>query len=91
MINFVCQGGRYYYLEHVMDYEGTKRHRLQKWLTKSGFWPWMFDGCRLDVEFDILVAKAGFSDVDQKRFFINANGSRFLKAIQPHVVGVAVK
>ncbi|CAG7728565.1 unnamed protein product [Allacma fusca] len=91
ILRVLVKGGRYYYLEHVMDHPDTKRYRQQKWLTKLGIWPWIFDGCHLDREFDVQVAKAGFSEVDQKRFFINTAGSRILDIIQPHIVGVAVK
>ena len=41
-------GGKFFYLEHILDDENSQLRLVQQILTTIGFWQWAFAGCCLD-------------------------------------------
>lgn len=89
------QGGRYYFMEHLLDEYVPHRTQLQKALTWSRIWPWLCDGCKfLPIRSEISLC--GFSTVDYREFMLdnsNLKGKVKLLAtlMAPHIVGIAKK
>ncbi|XP_035707350.1 methyltransferase-like protein 7A isoform X2 [Folsomia candida] len=88
-------GGRYYFMEHLLDEYVPHRTQLQKALTWSRIWPWLCDGCKfLPIRSEISLC--GFSTVDYREFMLdnsNLKGKVKLLAtlMAPHIVGIAKK
>ncbi len=76
-------GGRYIYLEHVSDIQGTWVHRLQKGL--HFVWHRLFEGCHLSRATHLTIQQAGFRRVEMDCFRIKASWLPF----SPHIVGIA--
>lgn len=77
-------GGRYIYLEHVLDHSGTTLRRYQEKL--DTLWSWLFDGCHLTRPTHQAIQEAGFSQVHMDCFYMK---SRWLP-FSPHIFGSAV-
>lgn len=90
-------GGKMYYIEHIISQEGSMLRTLQNLLMLGGFWTFMVDGCCVDRATDQVVAKAGFSNVVQKKYDLpfESSDSMIFKVpayvIASHVMGVATK
>ena len=41
-------GGKFFYMEHIVDDENSHLRLVQQVLTTVGFWQWGFAGCCLD-------------------------------------------
>lgn len=76
-------GGRYIFLEHVADVNGTRLRGAQEYLRRA--WSWVFDGCHLNRETNAVINRAGFANVDMDCFSM-----RRLLPFAPHIFGVAV-
>ena len=58
-------GGVFYFAEHVRaPAESPKRRKFHDFVSESGIWPTLFDGCRLNREIQREVDRAGFSRVE---------------------------
>lgn len=91
----ILQGGRYYFYEHLMDEYISTRRKIQRFLTWTNIWPWIFDGCKFQP-LRAEISLSGFSKVDYNEFeldYSNLKGkSKMLIALMaPHIVGVARK
>lgn len=90
-------GGKFFYLEHIIGGDGSYTKALQKLLMTGGFWSFMADGCCLDRDTDRQVLTAGFDKVDQKKFELPIPSGApitfkmFGPILRPHVMGVATK
>jgi len=90
-------GGKFFYMEHIVDdMDGTVRI-AQQIFTKCGFWEFCFDGCCIDRPTAENVEEAGFSKVEQKKYDLPLSDlmSPLFKIvrifIKRHVMGVATK
>ncbi len=77
-------GGRYIYLEHVADIQGTWGHRVQKGLHFA--WHRLFEGCHLSRATHRMIQQAGFHRVEMDCFRIRSSWLPF----SPHIVGIAI-
>ena len=90
-------GGKFFYMEHIIADEGYLRV-IQSLLMLGGFWPFMLDGCNTDRATDKVIPNAGFSNLDQKKFYLPVPEDQGIKSylsllniVRPHVMGVATK
>jgi len=86
-------GGRYYFLEHCLDENITRRRTIQKFLNWCHIWPWILDGCKF-IPIRTEISLAGFSQIDYREFeldFSNLTGKlkHISKLMAPHIVGIA--
>jgi len=58
-------GGKLFFLEHVKEFDDDQgfRKMWQEVLTKTGIWPFFFDGCELNRKSYDAINNAGFSEV----------------------------
>ncbi|XP_076673605.1 thiol S-methyltransferase TMT1A-like [Andrena cerasifolii] len=86
-------GGRYLFIEHVPESEGTFVRWLQKVLSQTGIWPSFFGGCHLDVDPIVHIKNAGFDRVTWDTFTLEGYVSQsfHLTLSRRHVLGVAVR
>lgn len=80
-------------MEHIKDFDSEKhgkRQKIQEFLTVSGIWPFLFDGCCLNRDMFPAIQAAGFSKVDGERFYAPVDHIIF-QLIKPHLKGVAEK
>lgn len=77
--------GRYIFLEHVAAMPRTRLRSLQERLQRV--WRRLADGCRLNRESHLVIAGAGFAEVNMDCFTLR---SRWLP-FAPHIFGEAVK
>ncbi|KAK3895893.1 hypothetical protein Pcinc_000501 [Petrolisthes cinctipes] len=93
ILRVLVPGGKYYFLEHIREFE-PKTHRcrrmLQDFLSSTGIWPFLFDGCYLDRDMLPAIQEAGFSKVEARKFHAPLN-NLLLKLIIPHLKGVGQK
>lgn len=93
ILRVLVPGGKFYFLEHIREFDPVKysaREKLQDFLTKSGIWPFLFDGCCLNRDMLDVIKRAGFSKVDGVRFYAPISNF-FFKLIKPHLKGIAEK
>ena len=89
-------GGKFFYMEHIIADEGYLRI-IQSLLMFGGLWPFMTDGCNTDRATDKVIPNAGFSHLDQKKFYLPLPEDSKLSfkicgnIVRPHVMGVATK
>ena len=91
-------GGKFFYMEHIVADEGLLK-LIQGLLMLGGFWPFMLDGCCCDRATHKVVPNAGFSHLDQNKFYLpmpeESNNLKsylsLLNIVRPHVMGVATK
>ena len=90
-------GGKFFFMEHVIDDDNATLALLQRFLTQCGFWPFAFDGCCVDRDTAKEIDSAGFEDVSKKKYDLPAreNSPIFFKVVRSfikrHVMGVATK
>lgn len=77
--------GRYLFLEHVAAMPRTRLRSLQEKLQLV--WRRLADGCRLNRESHLVIATAGFAEVNMDCFTLRSQWLPFA----PHIFGVAVK
>lgn len=73
-------GGHFMCLEHVAAPADTFVGRVQRRVFRP--WRWFFEGCHTHRQTDGLLAKAGFRDVDVRRFSL----SSVFVPVRPHIV-----
>ncbi len=83
------KGGKYLFIEHVLDENNTLRRGFQHILAHS---PWTFfgDNCHPNRDISFNVEKIGFSDVKIKKYYQNGLGL-LGQIIKSHIAGEAVK
>ena len=83
------KGGKYLFIEHVLDNKSWFRRGIQHVLAHS---PWMFfgDNCHPNRKTGGLILKSGFSNVRVKRYYQEGLGF-FGWWIKSHIIGEAVK
>ncbi|XP_050696019.1 putative methyltransferase-like protein 7A [Eriocheir sinensis] len=89
----LAPGGKFYFMEHIREFDGNKhwlRRVIQDVLSRSGVWPFMFDGCNLNRDLQPPIEAAGFSKVDAEKFYAPITNFVF-QVIKPHLKGVATK
>jgi len=90
-------GGKFFYMEHILDDTEASIRIAQKCFTSCGFWAFACDGCCLDRSTAEAVENAGFAKVDQKKYDLPLSDlmSPLFKLvrifIKRHVMGVATK
>ena len=91
-------GGKFFYMEHILDDVDGVHRLIQQVLTTVGFWQWAFAGCCLDRKTAEAIEVAGFSSVEQKKYdlpFRNFDISMIFTVVRTlvkrHVMGVATK
>ena len=91
-------GGKFFYMEHILDDVDGVHRLIQQVLTTVGFWQWAFAGCCLDRKTAEAIEAAGFSSVEQKKYdlpFRNFDISMIFTVVRTlvkrHVMGVATK
>ncbi|KAG7175849.1 Methyltransferase-like protein 7A-like 1 [Homarus americanus] len=93
ILRVLVPGGKFYFLEHIREFDSEKygiRQKLQDFLTETGIWPLLFDGCCLNRDMLSAINEAGFSSVIGERFYAPISNF-FFKIIQPQLKGVAEK
>lgn len=81
----VCQGGAFYFLEHVVSDPSTWTYFFQHVLER--LWFFLGDGCVITRATWKDLQAAGFSDIHLKH--VEAHDVTFL--IRPHIMGYAIK
>jgi len=87
-------GGKFLFMEHVIDDTSLIIRFLQILGSKIGLFQLLFDGCRPDKDMEPVIKKAGFASVDMKRFRLDLKegvpkGFWGVYMIEPHLWGVA--
>uniref|UniRef100_A0A0P4WD28 Methyltransferase type 11 domain-containing protein n=2 Tax=Scylla olivacea TaxID=85551 RepID=A0A0P4WD28_SCYOL len=93
VVRVLVPGGKLYILEHIKEFNPDKywiRSVLQEFLSVSGIWPFLFDGCCLNRDFHSALDSAGFSKVEAEKFYVPLTKLLFLM-IKPHLKAIAVK
>ncbi|KAK7071124.1 Methyltransferase domain [Halocaridina rubra] len=86
-------GGKFYFSEHILEFDTEKhawRRRLQKFLTSTGIWPFIGDGCCLNRDPLPALRAVGFSDI-QYKVFHGPVPVKLFAFLSPHLMGVATK
>merc|ERR1719431_658095 len=65
----LVKGGKLYFMEHVRDWDNSHKMRqfLQDFLTITGIWPLLLDGCILNRYIHHDINEAGFSEVQLEK------------------------
>ena len=90
-------GGKFFYMEHIVDDTDVNIRIAQQCFTSCGFWQFAFDGCCIDRSTAEAVEVAGFSKVEQTKYDLPYSDlmSPMFKLvrifIKRHVMGVATK
>ena len=82
-------GGKFVFLEHVVDNKSTFRRVVQKALP---FTPWLYfsDGCHPGRDTAKYIEKAGFSNIKYQSYLQEGNGF-IIWVNKPHIYGYAIK
>ncbi|MCA9404577.1 MAG: class I SAM-dependent methyltransferase [Candidatus Omnitrophica bacterium] len=82
-------GGRFLFLEHVVDHANPVRRFIQR---SAPYTPWRFfsDGCDPGRDIAAAIAAAGFTHVDC-RHYLQAGPGLIAMVNRPHIYGHAVK
>ncbi|ODM96048.1 Methyltransferase-like protein 7A [Orchesella cincta] len=88
------QGGKFYFMEHVLDPSISLLKITQVILGSLGIWSLLLDGCRLDKDIRKALEQGGFAHVDVKNFRLNLDGGvplayAILYLVKPHIYGTA--
>ena len=89
VLRVLKDGGRFLFLEHVVDKENALRRTVQRILP---FTPWRFfsDGCNPGRDIGAAIRRAGFAQVHLEEY--RQEGAGIICAInRPHVCGWAIK
>ncbi|OAD53556.1 Methyltransferase-like protein 7B [Eufriesea mexicana] len=86
-------GGRYLFIEHIPENEGTFIRWLQKMLSQTRIWPSLYGGCHLDIHPIVDIKNTGFNHVTWDTFTLEGYVSQTFHLIlsRQHVLGVAVR
>ena len=89
VIRVLKPGGRFLFLEHVVDKKSGFRRFVQK---TAPFTPWRYcsDGCNPGLDIGASIERAGFAEVHFDTYPQEGSGI-ILWVIRPHIVGKAVK
>ncbi|XP_011691058.1 PREDICTED: methyltransferase-like protein 7A isoform X2 [Wasmannia auropunctata] len=89
----LAPGGKYIFVEHIPEKEGTFIRWLQLALTRTGIWPSLFGDCRLDVNCVADIENAGFKKVSWTFLALEGYISYSLHLIlsRQHVCGIATR
>ncbi|CAL8116783.1 unnamed protein product [Orchesella dallaii] len=87
-------GGKYFFMEHVIDPLSSLLKMTQVILGSFGVFQFFLDGCRPDKDIKRELEKGGFARVDAKPFRLNLKGGvpldfALLYLIEPHIYGTA--
>ena len=82
-------GGKFIFIEHVADKDGTLRRSMQN-LAKYTPWRFFSDRCNPNRKTANFIRDAGFRKVKIKSFILPQKGIAFW-LIKPHIKGWAVK
>lgn len=80
-------GGKYYFMEHVGDKDGTTLKCFQDHL--NAIWGKFFNGCHLNRDTATMIKKASFKSVHVEEF--NAKLDALFIVVRPHIMGYAEK
>lgn len=91
VMNF--QGGKYIFVEHVPEKEGTFVRWLQIALTRTSIWPSLFGNCRLDADCVAEIENTGFEKVSWTSLALEGYVSHPLHLFlsRQHVFGIATR
>ncbi|XP_069181888.1 thiol S-methyltransferase TMT1B-like [Procambarus clarkii] len=93
ILRVLAPGGKYYFCEHIKEFD-TERHstrqKIQVFLSSTGIWPFIFDGCYLTRDMLEAIQQAGFSKVQALRFHSPIDNFVF-QLVKPSLKGVAEK
>lgn len=87
----LAPGGRYCFIEHTIDARDPQLSKRQSLLTNSGLWPYLFDGCRLNVDMERLIKCGPFSSVECEFVVHRFKRPLALKYVRTHILGYAIK
>nr|XP_045611247.1 methyltransferase-like protein 7A [Procambarus clarkii] len=92
ILRVLAPGGKYYFYEHIKEFdtEHSTRQKIQIFLTSTGIWPFLFDGCYLTRDMLEAIQQAGFSKVQALRFHSPVDHFVF-QLVKPCLKGVAEK
>merc|ERR1712002_408794 len=66
----LAPGGKFYFFEHVGEWNHKEhyiRWRMQNFLTSSGLWPTLLDGCHLNRDpLPTIRAVGGFASIEEE-------------------------
>ena len=88
------QGGKYFYMEHVIGPEGSWTRALQKLI--APVWKFLMEGCSVKGEPWNNMHIAGFSEVKYERIRIDFSKESlftnivWVPVVRPHVMGFAI-
>ncbi|EDO46458.1 predicted protein [Nematostella vectensis] len=64
-------GGRFFFIEHIIDKPGTWRRSWQRLLSSHlGVWPRLFGNCHCDRDTDKIIQMAGFSKLEMDKVYM---------------------
>lgn len=91
IMNF--QGGKYIFVEHVLEKEGTFVRWLQIALTRTGIWPSLFGDCHLDVDCVTEIENTGFEKVSWTSLALEGYVTHPLHLFlsKQHIFGIATR
>ncbi|XP_014469089.1 PREDICTED: methyltransferase-like protein 7A isoform X2 [Dinoponera quadriceps] len=89
----LAQGGKYIFVEHVLEKEDTFVRWLQIALTRTGIWPSLFGDCRLDADCVTEIENTGFEKVSWTSLALEGYVSHPLHLFlsRQHVFGIATR
>ncbi|CAH3180878.1 unnamed protein product [Porites evermanni] len=70
LANIQHNGGRFFFMEHVLGKPWTLRYILQQLVSKSHLWPTLFNGCRCDHETLPFIQRGGFKLVKAEKRYL---------------------
>ncbi|KAK8752536.1 hypothetical protein OTU49_006034 [Cherax quadricarinatus] len=93
ILRVLAPGGKFYFYEHIKEFD-TERHstrqKIQDFLTTTGIWQFLFDGCELTRDMLEDIQEAGFTKVQALRFYCPMEHFIF-QLVKPSLKGVAQK
>ncbi|XP_019698021.1 methyltransferase-like protein 7A [Harpegnathos saltator] len=89
----LAPGGKYIFVEHLPEKEGTFVRWLQIGLTRTGIWPSLFGDCRLDADCVAEIENIGFEKVSWTSLALEGYVSHPLHLFlsRQHVFGIATR
>ncbi|CAL8116545.1 unnamed protein product [Orchesella dallaii] len=87
-------GGRYFFMDHVIDPRPSLLKLTQVFLGSLGIFQLFLNGCRPDKDIKRELEKGGFAQLDAKQFRLNLKGGvplrySVLYFVLPHIYGSA--